>query len=96
MLLAHGLTMNGGVLHAVDCLEPEDLADAEAGYRYFGLGAAADLLGEAKSISEAGGDLDLLEAELDKRYSALIPNDSVLGERFEASLRRAPSEFAPP
>lgn len=94
MLVAHGLTMNGGVLHAVDCLKPEDLADAEAGYRYFGLGAAADLLREAKTISEAGGALDLLEAELDKRYRALIPSDSMLNERFEASLRWDPSGFA--
>ena len=96
MLLAHNLAMNGGVLHAVGYLEPEDLADAESGYRYFGLAAAADLLREAKTISETVEDLDLLEAELDRRYRALIPDDSALVERFEASLHRNPAEYAPP
>ena len=37
LLRAHGLTMNGGVLHAVERLQPSELQDAASGYRFFGL-----------------------------------------------------------
>jgi hypothetical protein len=71
------------------------LEDAAAGYRYFGLEGVADLLNEAKCTSKADDDLDLWEAELDGRYSAIVPDDSMLFTRFEMIVRLSPAEFAP-
>jgi hypothetical protein len=95
MLRVHGYVMNGGVFHAVEKRGPKDMMDAESAYRYFGFGAAADLLREAKAMVDADRDLGLLEAEMDKKYNALIPDDSALFEKFEAFLRLNASEFAP-
>jgi hypothetical protein len=95
MLAFHGVAMNGGVLHALEQFGSDELEAAESGYRFFGLEGVADLLNEAKSISKTGDDLDLWEVELDRRYSAIIPNDSTLVAHFEMIFRRSPSEFAP-
>jgi|ERR1035441_6112455 hypothetical protein len=94
LLKVHGFTMNGGVLHAVECLNALELADAEAGYRFFGFGAVADLLSRARKIWEANKDLESYEPQLDHDYSALIPDDSSLYERFEDLHRTRSSEFA--
>lgn len=96
MILAHGLVMNGGVLHAVEALDADQLAAAKEGFRYFGLARVEAFLAEATSAAQAGGDRAGLEARLDKRYAALVPDDSFLIERFEAVLWRLPSAFAPP
>lgn len=74
---------------------PTDWRVLSWGYRFFGLEDVADLLNEAKSISKTGDDLDLWEAELDRRYGAIVPDDSTLVARFEMIFRRNPSEFAP-
>jgi hypothetical protein len=95
LLRAHGLAMNGGVLHAVECLGPGELSDAEAGYRFYGLDAVASLLSRARSILEAGGELGSHEPLLDREYAAQIPSDSSLFERFEQRLKSSPSEHAP-
>jgi hypothetical protein len=95
MLAFHGAAMNGGVLDALEHFGTDELEDAEAGYRYFGLEGVADLLNEAKSISKTGDDLDLWETELDRRYGAIVPNDTTLVARFEMIFHRTPSEFAP-
>ena len=44
-LHAHGLAMNGGVLHAAELLNDDELTDAQSGYRFFGLSAVADVFG---------------------------------------------------
>jgi hypothetical protein len=51
LLFVHALVMNGGVFHAVRSIDPELVAAAESGYRYFGYDAVADLLNKAKSLS---------------------------------------------
>src|SRR5258708_4142494 len=94
LLLVHGLAMNGGVLHAVECAAPHELDDAKSGYRFFGLGDVVVVLADAKALVESGVELDSFEAELDKRYSALA-NDSALFDRFVAHLARSPSDFSP-
>lgn len=76
LLKAHGHAMNGGVLHAVECLGALELADAESGFRFFGLGAVADLLTRARKVLEAAQDLESYEAQLDHEYATLIPDDS--------------------
>jgi hypothetical protein len=95
MVAFHSLAMNGGVLHALELLGSEGSEDAESGYRFFGFEGVADLLNQAKSISKTGGDLDRWEAELDRRYGTIVPDDATLVASFEMIFRRAPSEFAP-
>jgi hypothetical protein len=95
LLRAHGLAMNGGVLHAVECLASEELTHAEAGYCYFGLSEVASLLSRARNLFEKGDDLERHEQQLDRRYGDLIPSDSSLVESFEKRLRANPSDFAP-
>jgi hypothetical protein len=99
MVLAHSLAMNGGVLHAVESLNSDDLAGAIAGYRFFALDAAATLLDEvAEEARVAAGDddaLDTLGASADERYAAIIPDDDVLITAFEARYRDDAGEFAP-
>ena len=94
LLKVHGLCMNRGVLHAVECLSASELADAESGYRFFSLGGVADLLSRAQKIWEANKDLESYEPQLDHDYAALIPEDSSLYARFEDLHRTRPSEFA--
>ncbi len=97
MLIFHSAVMNGGVMHAVECLETEALVAAELGYRFFGFEDAAHLLREveSRSKSDEGLDLDRIEVEIDERYQAIIPDDSTLVDRFEAVLRQSAGEFAP-
>jgi hypothetical protein len=94
MLRAHGLIMNGGVLHAIECLTASELCDAEAGYCFYGLDAVTSLLSRARAIFEADGDLGENERQLDAQYADMIPSDSSLLERFEQRLKLKPSEFA--
>jgi hypothetical protein len=95
MVTFHSVAMNGGVLHALEHFKSDELEDAGAGYRFFGLERVAELLNEAKSILKTGDNLSLWEAELDRRYYAIVPDDSILFARFETIFRRGPSEFAP-
>ena len=94
MLYAHGLIMNGGVLHAIECLSASELSDAEAGYSYFGWEAVTSVLSRARSHFEADSDLGAHESQLYAQYIDLIPSDSVLAERFEQRLKLKPFEFA--
>lgn len=95
LLRAHGLAMNGGVLHAVEYLAAEELRDAEAGYRFYGFDEVASLLARARRLFEVGDELERHELELDRRYAALIPSDNALIEQFEDRLASRPSDFAP-
>lgn len=98
MLLAHGLAMNGGVLHALEALSPEELEQARKGYEYFGLSEVAALFMAADAAS-SNDELDLrsdeLEQELDERYSRLVPSDATLIAAFNSNFKSNPSEFAP-
>jgi hypothetical protein len=95
LLRAHGLAMNGGVLHAVECLTATELSDAEAGYRFYGLDRVASLLSRARTVFETGDDLGSHEQQLDRQYAAMIPSDSSLVERLGKRLESHPSDYAP-
>jgi hypothetical protein len=95
LMRAHGLTMNGGILHAVDILSQRELTAARAGYRFFGFGPVASLFSRAKDLLDADADLDAFERILDHEYASYVPSDSVLVERFESHLATSPSDFAP-
>jgi hypothetical protein len=95
MLYAHGLAMNGGVLHAVESLDESELAAAIAGYRFFSLDALGDLLMRAISLVRSGANLEAHEALLDRQYCEIIPDDSRLFGFFERHLIAEPRDFAP-
>lgn len=95
LLRAHGLAMNGGVLHAVECLSAAELSDAEDGYRFYGFAEVASLLSRARKLFEKGDDQELHEQQLDRQYAVFIPSDGSLAQCFEKRLQANPSDFAP-
>jgi hypothetical protein len=95
LLKAHGLTMNGGLLHAVECLSASELAEAQSGYRFFNFDSVAKLLAVARRFWEAGDDLEYYESQLNHDYTARIPDDSSLFERFKSVYKIRVSEFSP-
>jgi hypothetical protein len=90
VLRLHNMIMSGGLDHALDVLTPEDFASAAGGFRYLQLSDIAELVEQAQ-----GAPSDDLAEELDARYSALIPQDQVIGDRFQAILQQRPDDFAP-
>jgi hypothetical protein len=99
MALFHSLVMSGGLLDAIESQPTDHLAHAVAGYRYFGLGAAADFVEwVARQVAQRRDDpdaMDELEVEADRRYPEPVPNDSVLVQHFEGLLGERPDTFAP-
>ncbi len=95
LLRTHNLAMNGGVLQAVECLTASELSDAESGYRFYGFDEAATLLTHAGTILASDIEMEFHERQLDQRYANIIPEDSLLVERFEKRLELNPFEYAP-
>lgn len=96
MQLFHGLVMNGGLLHALESFgEQYGLDAAQASYRYFGLDAVADLIGDVSTMPEAASDTDPWRYDLTKRYLAIVADDTTLMARLKITLRTHPSDFAP-
>ena len=89
LLLAHGLVMNGGVVHALECLSQAEISAAIAGFDYFGLTEAAKVLKEAPDESEE------TEERLNQLYWAAVPNDETLAHAFRVKLLASPEAFAP-
>lgn len=94
-LLLHSVAMNGGLLHAIECLTSEQLAAAKAGYIYFGFDVIAVLIASAERAIKEGGDLENLEATLDQQYWVVIPDDGVLAKSFEHHQSHHPFEYSP-
>lgn len=97
LLLAHGLIMNGGVLHACSSLQPAEWHAAMSGYRFFGFEDIATLLERTTSSdqSERDDDDDSLADAFDRAYAEAIPEDAVLVERFKLIYTESPANFAP-
>jgi hypothetical protein len=101
LLLCHGMAMNGGLPHAVEGLEAEELARAIAGYRFFGLDEVADLVAD---VARQAADLDpsdldaadQLEVRSNERFYALVPDDDSVAGAFQAHFREHPEDYAPP
>ena len=89
LLRAHGLAMNGGAVHAMECLSQAELAAAIAGFKYFGLAAAAHVFEQAPDDSEE------TEERLNRMYWQAVPNDEVLAHAFRIKLVAFPEAFAP-
>ena len=98
LLLAHGLIMNGGILHALEVLSREQFERACDGYRFFGLADVATLLAETAAAApehDAADTMAELEHRVDETYGLLIPNDATLAAAFERHLESNPAAYAP-
>lgn len=102
LLSVHSLAMNGGLLHSIENHSQKELEQAAAGYRYFDLEDAAEVV-ESVARRAAAIDLDVdadadaaerLEAEADDRYAAVVPDDATLTGQFEQLFRQRPEAFA--
>ncbi len=90
LLLAHGLLMNGGFDDALDSLSREELEAAIAGFRFFAMDHAADLV-ERASAGAFGSDLE----EANRQYYEAVPEDGEIQERFHSLFASKPNVFAP-
>lgn len=95
LLVFHGPAMNGGVLHAIECVGSERLAEACQGFRYFGHSRIASDLEEASRKLATKEELDKLDAEFNERYWRHVPEDGVLVKAFEADYAARPEIYAP-
>ena len=101
LLLIHGLVQNGGVPHAVEALEPDEIRRGIEGYRYFGLDGVADLMDGALAQKSrlALSSLSVheeLELLWDSAYQELLPTDQALADAFEGVYASSSADFAPP
>lgn len=99
-LLLHSLTMNGGLLNAVESLSAPEVDAAAHGFTWLGLDGAAKAIGYVRD-EIAGGALDAadsgeaLEFRADELYNAIVQDDSTLEEAFRVMLARFPELFEP-
>jgi hypothetical protein len=94
MLTFHGLVMNMGALHAIKCLNAEQVAASRAGYRYFGFGNIAGIIGAGQHAIAQELDEGELEETLEEAYGAIIEEDAVLMKAFEEHHALRPSDYA--
>ena len=92
LLVAHGLVMNGGVLHAVHALSTRDFAAACEGFRFFGFDDVAALLEFAVKTEATTENEERFNAD----YWNAIPDDRAIGERFGRHLAEYRQFYAPP
>ncbi len=100
VLRLHGMAMNGGLLHAVEGLEPEELDGAVTGFRWLGLEDLADAVtAYAADAADAEGmpddAVDALEERGNDLYSDAVPEDEVLYAAFHRRFTAQPEAFAP-
>jgi hypothetical protein len=100
LLSVHSLAMNGGMLHSVENHSQDQIERAIAGYRYFGLDAAAAVV---ESVARRAASIDLdadddaaerLEIDANESYAAAVPDDSTPAS-FEQIYERRPESFSP-
>jgi hypothetical protein len=89
LLLAHGLAMNGGVVHALESMSRCEIRAAIAGYTYFGLTQAAEVFKQVPDESEE------TEEHLNRMYWVAVPSDETLAHAFRVKLLSTPEAFAP-
>jgi hypothetical protein len=100
VLRLHGLAMSGGLLDAVERCDESELDAAEQGYRWIGLGTAADVVRSVRDQIADGAladdsRADALEREADTRYAEAVPQDETLEAAFRRRLEQHPEAFTP-
>jgi hypothetical protein len=81
--------MNGGVVHALECLTQSEVAAAIAGFSYF------DLTEASRVFEQTPDDSEETEERLEQMYLAAVPNDETLVHAFRLKLVSTPEAFAP-
>ena len=94
LLLVHGLVMNGGVHHALECVQPTEVRAAADGYAFFGFDDIAAFFRGTDHDPVLSTCNDETEDAANRRYWDIIPDDSVLLARFEDVFRHRPDQFA--
>lgn len=100
VLLAHGMVMNGGVLHSVEALKPAQFESAVAGFRRLGAETLARLFESVRAQLDDGALEDLeraeaLEVESDRVYADVIPGDAALEQLVRNDVDRNPGDYDP-
>lgn len=95
MLIFHSVAMNGGIFHAIECVNSSELNAIQAGYRFFDLDVVAILLNEAENALKNCNSVGQNENYFDNAYVELIPDDDFLVKRFEAVFKLRISDFSP-
>jgi hypothetical protein len=103
LLLFHGLAMNGGFTHAIECVNATEVAAAASVYRFFGFDDVADMIVEVRSVFDETDGFDSMELGAAEslefatwdRYTSAIPDDDALSARFKRHFLRRRSDFAP-
>lgn len=95
LLQAHGLAMNGGVLHAAECLSDSEMQDALDGYSYLGLESAAEIFARGKKLLQSNQDPEPYEMALDEDYQKLVFDDEFIFSTFKKHFLSNPTAYAP-
>jgi len=95
LLVVHGLVMNGGVHHAIECVAATELAAAADGYAFFGLNEVATFFRRAAEDPVLSKWTNDTEVKANLRYENMIPSDSYLRARFKEVLHARADEFSP-
>jgi len=93
-LKVHSLVMNGGVHHAVEVIGVAGVHAAVAGFEYFGLVAVGEVLRDVLHSPLLREWNDDTEAEANRRYAEILPDDGALVVQFERAFLSQPGDFA--
>jgi hypothetical protein len=95
LLLVHGLVMNGGVHHAIECIERTEILAAADGYEFYGCDDVASFFRAAADDPLLCIWTDETEVAANRRYAEMVPDDSYLVARFEKAYSERAEQFAP-
>lgn len=95
LLHLHSLAMNGGIHHAIECLELGDVMAAADGYEYFGLADVAAFLRGAADDPVLCTWTEDTEDVANRRYAEMVPDDEHLVARFQKVYWERFDQFAP-
>ncbi len=94
LLLFHGQVMNGGILDALEAIEPEKINAAISGYEFFSLTNVLILISQARHFIDSKSEDEALEESIDHHYYEII-DDQVLDDAFSNHFELHPEDFAP-
>ena len=95
VLLLHSLIMNGGVHHALECADSQELLAAADGYAFFGFDEVSALLRHAPDDPLLSAWTEESERSANRRYEELVRGDSNIVDRFREVYGRRSEQFAP-
>jgi hypothetical protein len=95
LLLVHGLVTNGGVHHAIECIERTEILAAADGYVFYGCDDVASFFRAAADDPLLCIWTDETEVAANRQYAEMVPDDSYLVARFEKAYGERAEQFAP-